>query len=298
LTDVLLILWRARVAILSGALVAGAFAFVSTTKPAPAFEGEVLLFRTDLGTTQGAQDAIVLTPAPNQSSLQLSMLANPAALRLPFALSTIEFLIKSPGRLKEVARGLDGELESSGVTAEALASRISLADVTNTSLLSVRAVMPSASLATNTADLVAKAVIEEDKKLIAGNAQNVLRQLDGQLQALRRAIAAGDQTVPGERAKVAGANPVDGLLPEDMDAVKMTKLTYAGLLGRYQLLAAESASDYTRLTVAQPALVSEHVPEFPRTRNTGMGAAAGALFAAIAAMGVHSWTAARPRASR
>jgi uncharacterized protein involved in exopolysaccharide biosynthesis len=219
---------------------------------------------------------MILAPPSNQSGLQLAMptgsTAGPAALDL----DTIEYVIKSQSGLSGIVRQLGDEFARTGLTNDALAGRISISEVPRTKLVAVRATMPSEQLAVKTADAVTKALIEQDQAAIARVAQARLQQIDSQLQALRRDMAGQDDMPP--EAKMDGA-----------DEARMLRLLYAGLAGRYRQALVESASAFVRLQIVQPPAASEQPSEFPRRRNTVMGFAAGALLAAIVAIGRQYW---------
>jgi uncharacterized protein involved in exopolysaccharide biosynthesis len=271
------ILWRARIVILAGAAAAAAFAFVSTQRPQPTYEAETLLLRTDADAPQSMQATVSLAPSSNQNGLQLTVPAAPVRTLAPLDLPTIEYLIKGPGGVSGIARQLGEDLARNGLTAGTLADRITILGVPDTKLVAVRVIMPSEALAVKAADAVAGALIEQDEVTIARATKAALQQIVSELKSLRSAMETKEHTPSAEA------------IPDDLDDSRMMKLMLAGLMGRYRQAVVESAADYVRLRVVQPAVATERTPGFPRWRNAIVGLVAGALLAAIAAVGVYYW---------
>ena len=285
------VLWSAKVFILAGAVVSAAFAFISTPEPVPMHTAQATLLSME---GEQLQASLAVMPPQAQAGVKLTVPSGPVSGLAPIDVRTLQYLVKAPASLKAIVERLGDEYEQAGLTPQALADQFAVTMVPQTKLVTVSARMSTPDLALRTVEAVTAALIDEDRKMIIRDQQALLRQLDAQLQALRRAMGESKQPArPGESPR-SGSTPgsAAGDVPREAgDATNLIRLMYVDAMRRYQLVTAEMSAKLDRLSVIQPPMLSQENPApAPRGRNTATGLAAGALLASIAALGLRFWT--------
>lgn len=264
--DLVVVLWRARLFIVIGALAAATFAFLRTPLPTPSFAGEVLLIRANVDAGPSSQATMV--GQANQSGLELRVPVSTAVLPSLDA-ATLERLLKGT-RLSMIAERIGGGLAARGLTPEALANQFSLTEVPTSRLVTVTARMADADLARKAADAIAAAAIEEEREMRNQDLDSALQQLQAQLKAL-----------DGMPAQKLGGEP-PSFDPRALAEVQ--KLMYTGLFTRYQQLSAERTANIDGLRLARPAIVAADIATSARRLNAIVAFIAGALLVSVAAI--------------
>lgn len=268
--------WRGRYLALAGAIVAAGFAYWSASLPSTYRAKAVLAVNTAAG-GPATNGTIVFLPPQNVGGVQLTVPSSTPISGEPLGANALKYLVTTPSVANPLVKRLAEQTGGSEISPATLTQAISMNQVEGTALMEVIAVLPSSALAISAANVVAEAVIEQDRRKSENDVQTVLHRLEAQLSVLR-----------GEKAS--GNIPTAEGVPSQQ---RMEEVMYLERVGLYKQALAQRAIGYQRLDIIERAMVAEEIPPPPRRRVVVVAFFVGGLMALTLSIAFGLWASER-----
>lgn len=255
---------------------AAGFAYWTASLPATYRAKAVVMINTAAG-GPATNGTLVFLPPQNRGGVQLTVPSSASIAGEPLGANALKYLVSTPSVANPIVKRLAEETGGVQIAPAELSPAISLNQVDSTALMEVIAVLPSSDLAINAANIVAEAVIEQDRRKSEKDIQTVLHRLEAQLSVLR--------------GETSAANPSSARgLPSQN---RMEEVMYLERVGLYKQALAQRAIGYQRLSIFERATVAEEIPPPPRRRVVAVAFVVGGLMALALSIAFGLWASER-----